>query len=395
MLEFLEDIRAICIDDDPGDLELLRRYLARATQLSVDYCGFTNVPDAVREMELGERFDVAIVDYHLGAETGIEALEALRAIDPGLPAIMLTGRSDDKVVGLMVRSGVGDFFMKDKLNAEGLQRSVLNVASEGRLKRELEEQRLDLKEAVEKLRVREQENSSFYHVVSHELKTPLTAISEFISITLDGLGGDLTDDQKDYLGVAHKNCLHLKEMLNDLIDVSRIETGKLRIEGKPMDVERWIRDTTPIFERQAKEADLGLVVNTEADLPEVLGDENRLLQVLNNLLCNAVKFTPAGGQITVTTKTHPEDPSMLAVSVTDTGCGIKPKHKDKVFERLYQARESDTTINGGLGLGLNLCKGLVESHGGTLWVESEPGNGSCFTFTIPLAVNSTTSQSPA
>jgi len=291
---------------------------------------------------------------------------------------------------MMVRCGVADFFVKSKVTCEALQRSVINVASEGRLKRELAQQREDLEVLVSDLKAREEENSNFYHVVSHELKTPLTAIREFISITLDGLGGELTEDQIDYLGVAMRNCNHLKEMLNDLIDVARIETGKLTIKSENLEVPKWIQDTTRVMERDAERNKLGFTISVQADLPPVVGDEDRLFQVLSNLLCNAIKFTPEGGEITVEARRHEEDPSMLAISVSDTGCGIKPEHKERIFERLYQARESDTSIMGGLGLGLNVCRGLVQSHGGTIWVESNLGEGSRFTFTIPFTGTSTT-----
>jgi two-component system sensor histidine kinase/response regulator len=224
---------------------------------------------------------------------------------------------------------------------------------------------------------------SFYHMLSHELKTPLTAAREFVAIVLDGLVGPLTDEQREYLALAKDSCDQMTLGLNDLLDVTRLDTGKLHIVPRPTCfgavVSRAIVSMAPVA--QDKEILLQRII--ASDLPEVFIDEKRITQVLTNLLSNALKFTSIGGEIVVKADHDPQRPAWVLVSVSDTGRGIAPEQLNCIFDRLYQVQSEDAGMAGGLGLGLHICQEVVRLHGGEIWVDSTLGKGSTFFFTIP------------
>jgi signal transduction histidine kinase len=223
-------------------------------------------------------------------------------------------------------------------------------------------------------------------MLSHELKTPLTAAREFVSILLDDLAGPLTDTQRDYLGIAKESCDQMTMGLNDLLDVARLDTGKLQIDPSPyaigVVVQRAVLSLTPM----AQEAGIDLQHRLPPDLPELSFDARRIMQVLTNLIVNALKFTPAGGQVIVEATDAPD--GSILVSVRDTGRGIAPEQCAHIFERLYQARTHDEVFEGGLGLGLYICQEVIKLHRGEIWVESIPEQGSTFFFTLPPDMDS-------
>jgi len=231
--------------------------------------------------------------------------------------------------------------------------------------------------------MRNQEIQFFYHTLSHELKTPLTSAHEFVSIVMDGLAGEVNETQLSYLRIAKESCMQLAVYINDLLDATRLETGKLHVELHPASVEAVIQRAITMIQPAAAAKKIHLSAELDANLPDAVVDKSRILQILTNLLNNAVKFTPEGGSIVVKLALDPIR-SEARISVTDTGCGIPTDQVEHIFDRLYQVKAGDTTSKGGIGLGLYLCRELVLLHGGKIWVESELGKGSIFSFVIPL-----------
>jgi signal transduction histidine kinase len=252
-----------------------------------------------------------------------------------------------------------------------------------RLRQALEARRRELVDAHARLQRSHEENQSFYHIVSHELKTPLTSAREFISIVLEGLAGPIGDQQREYLLIAKDSCDQLTRGINDLLDCARLDTGKLSIVRGRISVEGMVAKATTPLHSQAKQRRLSLTTRLASDLPEVYADESRMVQVITNLLTNALKFTDAGGRIELTAE-RTADGSQVCISVSDTGRGMEPERLPHIFERLYQVRSSDTAAGGGLGLGLYICRELVRLHGGDITVTSAPGAGSTFRFTVPV-----------
>jgi PAS domain S-box-containing protein len=226
---------------------------------------------------------------------------------------------------------------------------------------------------------------NFYHTLSHELKTPLTSAREFISIVIDGLAGPLNETQLEYLGVAKESCDQLCLYINDLLDVTRLETGKMRIEFQTLSLVGLVERVVEMLAPAAAGKGVSLACDCQPDLPAVPIDRQRILQVLTNLTTNAIKFTPAGGHIRLILSEAPADPECLQVDVRDTGRGIPEDQLDTIFNRRYQANYNAQSVDSqsGLGLGLYICQELVDLHGGRIWVESEIGKGSTFSFVIP------------
>ena len=234
-----------------------------------------------------------------------------------------------------------------------------------------------------------EEIERFYHTVSHELKTPLTSAREFASLLSDEIPGKVNEEQQEYLDYIIESCDLLTRYVNDMLDVTRIETGKLQIRPLPSSVERVVERC--LSSQRFLAADRGVRIldfKTES-LPLGMIDEQRIAQVINNLLTNAIKFTPDGGSVGVGVEVTSEEQPALCVSVRDSGIGIAESELENIFHRLHQVSQesarNESAGTEGLGLGLGISKEIVRLHGGEIWVESEVGRGTVFKFTVPAA----------
>ncbi|MDH5526682.1 MAG: PAS domain S-box protein [Nitrospirota bacterium] len=241
----------------------------------------------------------------------------------------------------------------------------------------------ELSDRVRELEASKREIQSFYHTLSHELKTPLTSAREFTLIIKDGLAGPLTDEQDEYLTDIEESCNQMTLIINDLVDATRLETGKLAIDPVPVRVAELTGRALAAVAERATQKGVVLLNHIPDPLPGVVADPHRITQVLTNLLTNALKFTPEGGTVEVDAERSADDPAMVAISVRDSGRGMSPEQATHVFQRFYQIDKGDAHTHQGLGLGLFICRELVQLHGGVISVQSELGNGSTFTFTLP------------
>jgi PAS domain S-box-containing protein len=223
----------------------------------------------------------------------------------------------------------------------------------------------------------------FLSHVSHELRSPLTAIKQFTSILLGGLAGELNTEQRQYQEIVLKNIGQLQSMIDDLLEVTRLETGKLTVDLERVSVAGAVADTVNTLEGSARAKGVTLSVELQPDLPPAHADPTRLQQILIILVDNAIKFTPDGGAATIAVRLLPDDPKFLLLEVSDTGSGIQPEMTERIFERLYQASEHTEASRKGLGLGLHICKELVTRHGGKIWAKRRVEQGSTFSFTLP------------
>lgn len=224
----------------------------------------------------------------------------------------------------------------------------------------------------------------FLSHVSHELRTPLAALHQYLSLTLDGLAGTLAPVQRDYLSIAFRNAEQLSAMIDDLMDLNRARSGKLRVDSDLLSAGPLVIDIVQGLVARADEKGVRLEADIQEELPMVQGDPVRTRQVLGNLIENAIKFTPEGGRIQVHAEPDPEDETFLCIAVSDTGCGIEAGSVEHIFERLHQESESEADSRLGLGLGLAIAKELVERQRGRIWAESAQGRGSTFRFTLPI-----------
>ena len=378
--------RLLLLEDDSNDAELLRRTLVAEWP----GCEIVLVQNQVGfETALkGDSFDLILSDYRLPGFDGLSALALARQRLPDVPVIFVSGGMGDGVADESLRAGATDYVLKHRLArlAPAIRRALKEKAE--RARREKAEANMlraqaRLAKSNKDLSRKNEEIESFYHTLSHELKTPLTAASEFISITMEGLAGPLNEKQLEYLGVAQASCNQLRRCINDLFDATRLETGKLALDLKPGALANVAQSVMQVMGREASRKSIALELELAEGLPEVPLDEHRMTQVVMNLLNNAVKYTPAGGRIGIKVHEAGGSRGLVQFSVSDTGCGIPKEKQERIFERLYQVKAGDATTEQGVGLGLYLCRELVHLHRGHIWVESEPGKGSTFSFVLP------------
>ena len=230
------------------------------------------------------------------------------------------------------------------------------------------------------LEVASQHKSEFLANMSHELRTPFNAIIGFSEVLTDRMFGELNEKQDEYLKDIYASGTHLLSLINDILDLSKIEAGRMELESTEFHLPTAIENALTLVRERAGRRSLSLQTNIDDRLGQIQADERKVRQVVLNLLSNAIKFTPEGGRIEV--GAVPKD-GFVEVSVSDTGTGIAPEDQEKVFEEFRQVGTAAKKIEG-TGLGLTLCRKFVELHGGRIWVKSELGEGSTFTFTIPM-----------
>ena len=225
----------------------------------------------------------------------------------------------------------------------------------------------------------------FLSHVSHELRSPLTAVKQFTTILLGGLAGDLNEEQREYQQIVLKNICQLQSMIGDILEVTRLETGKLTVALESVSVSDAVTDTINTFQVTARAKGITLSAHVAPGLPSVHADKTRLRQILIILVENAIKFNADGGAVSIQARLSPDNPRFLLLEVSDTGCGVSPDISERIFERLYQAPTSTEASRKGLGLGLYICKELVTRQGGQLWARQRPDGGSIFSLTLPAS----------
>lgn len=234
--------------------------------------------------------------------------------------------------------------------------------------------------------------SEFVSTVSHELRTPMTAIKGYTDLLHAGAAGPINAEQKRFLTTIKGNTDRLTALINDLLDISRMETGRVRFEPRPLQIGEVIADVVNVLAGSAEEKQQSLTYEVAAGLPDIMGDQDRLNQVLTNLVGNAIRYTPDGGEIDVRAYLVER---AVRIDVRDSGIGIAPEDMGHIFERFYRADHPLVQEARGTGLGLSIVKMFVEMHGGRIWVESEPERGSTFTFILPIPAAEEEAQRPA
>jgi signal transduction histidine kinase len=282
---------------------------------------------------------------------------------------------DDDVVGVvsLARAEVRDY-STDEIDLVRTFADQAAIALENvRLFNEIRDKSRQLEEA-------NRHKSEFLANMSHELRTPLNAIIGFSDVLLQSMVGDLNEKQREYLGDIRSSGGHQLSLINDLLDLSKVEAGRLELELGPVSIADTIANSMTLVRERAARDNVSLETHVTHDLPVITADGRKLKQVVINLLTNAVKFTPSGGHVTASADRRGDE---IVVSVADTGVGIAPADQERIFEEFEQTRHGRASEEG-TGLGLTLSKKLVELHGGRIWVESELGKGTTLTFTLPL-----------
>jgi len=366
-----EVVSVLLVEDNPGDARLIREALSEPGSHRHHVDWVERLAPALDRLAVGG-VDIVLLDLSLPDSSGLATLSAVTTAAPAVPVVVLTGLDDEDADTAALQGGAQDYLVKRWMEPEVLARSIRLAMERHRLRLEFEALQ------AERLETR----TRFLSHVSHELRTPLTAIYQFACLIRDGLGGPVTDEQLDYVGVILRNSRALSDMIGDLLEATRAETGKLSISAHPVPLQRVVDEAVRTMEGSAAAKGLSLAATVPPDLPDVVADPGRIGQVVRNLIDNAVKFTHRGGSVSVACR---YDGEMVEVAVSDTGAGIAPEGVERIFDRLHQESSFSDAGRSGLGLGLYLCREIVRGHGGRIWVESTLGEGSTFLFTLPVA----------
>ena len=381
--------KILIVDDNPLDREFIKEILL-GTHLKYEIVEAESGRHALEIVQKNAP-DIILLDIQMTNLNGFETLKELRKMeDLVIPTILVSSftEENDRIRGIEL--GAADFISKPIISEEITARVasylsfkkmyddlqwITQKTNEGirMLYKELERRNKELQKVG-------QLKDEFVATVSHELRTPLSIINEGLSLALDGILGDISEKQRNILGKAKKNVERLAKIINDLLDISKIEAGKIELVLAPKDIHQTIFGVVDSYQHVVKAKNISLSYVGPAE-PVVLNiDEDKIIQVLNNLLNNAYKFTPAGGQIEVALTV--QDVSMLCM-VKDTGDGIAKDDMDKLFNKFEQFGRKHGPGIKGTGLGLAISKSLIELHGGKIWAHSEQGKGTTFYFTLP------------
>jgi len=240
----------------------------------------------------------------------------------------------------------------------------------------------------EEIKRANQYKSEFVSIVAHELKLPMTSIKGYSDLLVMGAAGQPNEGQLQFLNVIRSNVERMNTLVSDLLDISRIETGRLKLDAKPVAMQLVVEETLRTLRKHIEDKQQTLQVDVPDGLPNVMGDKSRLIQVLANLVSNAFKYTPSGGCITV--QVRPDGASedgkpFLVCRVTDTGVGMTPEDIEKLGQKFFRAGDQRVRDVPGHGLGFSIAKNLVEMQGGKIEIQSELDKGSTFSFTVPIA----------
>jgi signal transduction histidine kinase len=385
-------VNVLMVDDDEDDFVIVRDLLRDAGDGRYELHWISSYEAGLRAA-CERTADVVLVDYRLGAYDGIRFVRDVVTRGCKAPVILLTGQGDRAVDLAAMEAGAADFLNKSQMTADLLERSIRYSVAQ----RKAEDQRLTLlaeRSARAELEAAAQAKDDFLAMLSHELRTPLTPV--LMTVAMLEQDDAVPAHVRDEIAVIRRNLEIQVKLVDDLLDLTRVARGKFEIQHEMTDVDDLIAhavETTCRAEPKCEK--LRVLTRLDAKRHHVWGDKARLEQVLWNLLRNALKFTPDGGCITVAT--HNPRRGGIEISVTDTGCGIDPVNLPVIFNAFEQGGRSVTRRFGGLGLGLAICKAIVELHGGTIRADSDgQGKGATFTITLPVtAAPATVPSAPA
>ncbi len=370
-------VHVLVVEDNTADAILLRQMFHKESTRSFDLVHLKTMSAAVEHLQKGE-VDIVLLDLGLPDGHGLDTIRRVKAVAPEVPVIVLTGLDDETLAAKALKEGAQDYLIKGQIENRALPRALRHAIERHRMQSEtdlIRNQQLQIKD-------------EFLSHVSHELRSPLTAIHQFASIMGDRLVGELNIEQEDSIRIILKNSRQLELMIDDLLEVTRAQAGKLNVDLQRTSIPEAISDIMGTFRGLATQKGIILSSHASKALPLAYADPSRVRQVLTNLLDNALKFTPSDGKVTLHAEVFQRNAKFLLVNVSDTGCGLSADTTERIFERLYQVpNQVSTPAQGGrkgLGLGLYICKELVSRMNGHIWAESEPGHGSSISFLLPI-----------
>jgi signal transduction histidine kinase len=324
---------------------------------------------------------MVITDYNMPGMDGFELVSRIRKTYPmeKLAIIGISSERESILSAKFLKKGANDFLVKPFFQEEFYNRIILNI--------ETIEHFAEVRAQSEILSALNKQKNKFLGIAAHDLRNPLASIRGFSEIMLGEATGPLTEEQNEFLGHINALSNQMLQLVNDLLDVAAIESGKLDLNVQCGSLLRILEDRIRINKVLADKKGITLASDL-SPLAEFSFDPNRLIQVIDNLVSNAVKFSNPGTTVTITVSEKPSKKGSLAmVSVRDQGPGISAEDREKLFGEFQKLSARPTAGEGSTGLGLNIAKKIIEAHKGSIWVESVPDQGATFFFTLPMGEN--------
>lgn len=368
-------IRVLIVEDSTADAELIAHELRRSG-FEPDWERVDGEGDYLARLQGG--YEVILADYTLPQFDALRALRLLQESGLDIPFIVVTGIVGEEAAVACMLEGAADYLLKDRLARLGP--AVERALAQKRLRDEKKQAAEELARARDDAEAANRAKSNFLADISHEIRTPLSGLQGLAELLLDT---ELTEVQRKYIQQIHASSENLLDLLNDLLDLSKIESGRLELEQLEFDMATVTESAVTLLGPSAADKSLKLLCHCSAEVPRVLiGDPLRLLEVLLNLMSNAIKFTQEGEvELRVGLVRRTTEGAELLFAVRDTGIGIPAEKLGVIFKPYIQAEGATARKYGGTGLGLTISRRLVEMLDGRIWVESEPGQGSTFQFT--------------
>lgn len=359
------NLNVLLVDDDEDDYLIIRNLLAKISD-SPFHIDWISAPKPARQAIAGATHDIYLIDYRLGAESGLELLRDFDLVQRPEPFIILTGAGDEQVEREAMKLGVADYLVKGSLDSELLSR-VLRYSLQRKL---VEAQR------VHQLIEINRSKDEFIALASHQLRTPATAVKQYIGMILEGYAGDITEEQRRFLQSAYESNERQIQVVNDILRVAKLDLKKITLKRDNIDVAKLMESILHDMASQLNNRNQKLKFKT-ADSPIMAYvDTEYIRMALGNIVDNASKYTPPGKSISVSVK--PTVKNQVAVTISDQGVGIAEEDLGKLFKKFSRIDNPLSVKVGGTGLGLFWSNEVVQLHGGIIKVDSTPGVGTSF-----------------
>lgn len=366
-----KEYQVLFLDDEESIIDGIQRLFMKEPY---GVLGTTSVTKA-REALAAEKIKVVVCDQRMPEISGSKFLMEVKEKYPDIIRIVFTGYTDFSSAEEAINQGEVYRFISKPWKTTELLNTIRQAIEHYDLV-------VGAELANRKLKAMYEIQKEFTSTVSHELRTPLASIKTAIDLVVRKTVGEINAEQEEVLGRAKKNVDRLKRLIDDILDLTKIESGKMQMNFMMNDINKVIRDVLESQKDVAQNKGLALKAELDPQVPKIPFDNDRIIQVLNNLLGNALKFTKQG-TVTVLTENKSSD-NHIVVRVVDTGKGILEEDIPKLFQKFQQIESGHENEEGGTGLGLAICKEIVVRHGGKIWVESVPEKGASFNFILPL-----------
>lgn len=373
MNEFnLKDIRVLLVDDDEDDYLIIKRIFSKIPQTPFNLTWSSNFDDA-KSLVKSKDFDIFLIDYRLGAHTGLELLEIAAPSKRSEPFLLLTGAGDTGIERKSIQLAAADYLVKGSLDADNLSRALYYALG----RKQIESQRLEHFIEINKTK------DEFISLASHQLRTPATGVKQYLGMVLQGMAGEVPPAQYKLLQKAYESNERQLSTVSDLLKVAQVDAGKVHIRKRSVDIVGLVRDVAKeqVQTYASRGQSLDVVTMQEEVYADV--DQGKVRMVFENLIDNASKYSEKGKNVTVTVST---DASWVCVAIRDRGVGLTAEGIGKLFEKFSRIHNHLSTQVGGTGLGLYWAKTIIDLHGGMIRVESAIGEGSTFSVYLPVVM---------